>query len=107
MKSELKTEKVEIRSLGRKLQICELSAKAQIEIMEAIHMEQGLKSHFIACKYGVPEWNDETVDDLSINLPLRACTEIAEAIYKLSGIDAAKNSESVPSEDSSTDSRPN
>jgi len=102
MKSLLKTAKVRIESLGRDLEISELCAKAQIEILEVLRSENQLQSYFIVCKYGVREWQKETPEDLSLNLPLKVASEIAAAIYKLSGIEDSKNSESVPSEDSST-----
>jgi hypothetical protein len=111
MKSLLKTATVRIESLDRDLEISELCAKDQIALLEywrSIKGDHGedeplnFDGHFIVCKYGVPEWRDETTEDLSLNLPLKAATEIANAIYKLSGIEDSKNSESVPSEDSST-----
>lgn len=103
MQSFLKTKTVRIEALDRELGIVELCAKAQIEIMEAIRDEQAISTHFIACKYGVPEWAEESIESISTSLPLQAAREIAEAVYELSGIDDAKNSESAPSEDSSSD----
>ena len=104
MKSLLKTAKVRIESLDRDLEISELCAKAQIELLEYFRSSNGnnLSGHFIVCKYGVREWQKETPEDLSLNLPLKVASEVAAAIYKLSGIEESKNSESVPSEDSST-----
>lgn len=103
MQSFLKTKKLRIEALDKELTIVELCAKAQIEIMEAIRDEKAIDTHFIACKYGVPEWAQESIEDISTSLPLKAAREISDAIYELSGVDDAKNSESVPSEDSSSD----
>jgi hypothetical protein len=104
MQSLLKTATVRIESLGRDLEISELCAKAQIELLEFFRSDTGnkLHGHFIVCKYGVIEWQNESLDDLSLNIPLKVASEVADAIYKLSGIEDSKNSESVPSEDFST-----
>jgi hypothetical protein len=103
MESFLKTSVIHVESLDCDLEISELCAKAQIEILECLRSEQTLNAYFIACKYGVLEWREETTDELSMKLPLQAAREVSDAIYKLSGLDESKNSDSVPSEDSSTD----
>lgn len=70
------------------IEITELSALAQIEMMEA--KDKPFEGLFIACRHGA--WPDKTVDELKRTLTLRIANEVAEAIFELSGVEA-KNSE--------------
>jgi hypothetical protein len=103
MESFLKTATVRIESLDRDLDIRELCAKAQIEILESHRADRSMDTYFIACKYGVPEWESETLEDISMKFSLHVLKEISDAVAKLAGLDEAKNSDSAPSDDSSTD----
>lgn len=56
----------------------------------------------LLCKACVTEWGGETVDAIIENVPVRVMREISAAIFRLSGIDEAKNSEPTPSAGSSS-----
>lgn len=96
----LKTGSVTVR--GREFQIRELCTQAQIEMVEASRSDDGLKAVVIACKHGVLDWAEKTVEEIASSVPLSILQQIAESIYDLSGVES-KNSESDPSEDSSSD----
>jgi hypothetical protein len=99
VKSSLKTATVRIEALGRDLEIRELSHK----VTRLISEDEGGRSAVIICKHCVPEFADETLDDLEENLSFRATQEIATEVYKLSGADLSKNSERATTDDSSSD----
>ena len=107
MESFLKTDKVRIESLGRDFEIKELSARAQIELIELNREGRAEDSAAVVCRYGVVGWEQETIESIESGLPPKALTEIARAIYELSGVDLTKNSVGAPNEDSSSDSQLN
>lgn len=92
----LKHEFVIIEPFG-KLEIQELSAKAQMEISEAYQKEEQFKATFIACQYGVIDWRGATIDDIANAMPLSAVQEVASHVLRLSGYneDIEKNSVSA------------
>lgn len=100
MKSSLKTATVRIESLDRDIEIRELSHRAARLARE----DEADRSAVIICKHCVPEWAEESLDDLEDSLSFRTTQEVAMEVYKLSGADLAKNSERATTEDSSTDS---
>lgn len=88
MKSYLKTGEVVVEALGgEKLAIRELSARAQVALLELQRDGMANKTAPTVAKYGVIDWEQEAVDDIEVNLPAKALSEIAIAIYRLSGID--------------------
>jgi hypothetical protein len=97
MQSLLKTTEIEVAGLG-KLKIQELSAKAYFEMQG----KPGPDALAIVCKYGVLDWNGETVDSVAAAVPMRLLSEIGLKVYELSGVDAAKNSEPTQSDGSSS-----
>lgn len=97
----LKRTKVFIRSLGEELVIRQLSAKAQSEIVVAYKGNDQHQAGFIAIKYGVPQWSDLSLDEISNGLSMAQINEINDAIAALSEIEP-KNSESAPTESSSS-----
>ena len=101
MKSFLRTEEITIR--GEPLTIRELTAR------DHIAMDDLKGAEFVAaiCKHSVIEWEEESLEDIQSKVPLSMLNEIAEKIYELSGVDAAKNSVSVPSVDFSSASARN
>jgi hypothetical protein len=98
--SYLNEKAVEIESLGETVEIRELPATAQLQIMES--QDVPFEGMFIACKYGVKAWVDKPLDEIKDMLSLRQVGEISSAVLELSGFDE-KNFESDPSEDSSLD----
>jgi hypothetical protein len=107
MESFLKTDKVRIESLGREFDIRELSARAQIELIELGREGRAEDSAAVVCRYGVVGWEQETPEAIESSLPPKALTDLARAIYKLSGVDLSKNSVGALSDDSSSDSQLN
>lgn len=97
----LKRKKVRIVSLGMDLEIRQLSAKANSEIVAAYKGQSPHNAGFIAVKYGVPEWSAMTIDEIGEGLSMEHVNEINDAISKLSGIDE-KNSDSTQTESSSS-----
>ena len=85
----LKTKAVRVESLGEDILVRELSARAQIEIIEAA--EKSFEGVFIAVHYGVPDWADRSIDDLKDQLTLSQATEIAGHVFTLSGVADEKN----------------
>jgi len=117
LKSYLKTAEIEVEKLGgAKFMICELSARAQVELLELRRSSDdestAMRSTTIACKHGVSGWADESLEDIEQNVTGAALTEIALAIYRLSGIELSPDSEKKSpsanglSDDSSFDSLP-
>lgn len=102
MDSLLKTEKTQVDALGRVVALRELSAKAFADVVAAQRAEKGLEAAAIACKYGVIEWEKESVEDIMGSVTPFILNELASKIFELSGVDA-KNSEGDQSEDSSSD----
>lgn len=106
MKNHLKTEKVAIEALGEELTIRELSVKAYIEVQEVTKAGDTFKAGLVACRYGVVEWEGESVESMMPNITMRALMEIWRHIYRISGVDFdsadSKNSDSAPSANSST-----
>jgi hypothetical protein len=92
----LKRETVTVAPFGA-LELRELSARAQIEIADAYRKDKQFEAAFIACKWGVVAWSDDSVEDISRAMPLHVANEIAGHIYRLSGFheDAEKNSASA------------
>ena len=101
MRSYLNQEKVHIESIDTKLTICSLSARDHIAMAEAQRESGTEQAMLMVCKYGVKEWHDETIEELSANLPIAAVQEIFDHVARLSGFDDAKKSENGPSGDSS------
>ena len=86
MKSLLKTIDFQSKALGRKLQIRELSAAAQIELTEAHRSGvDAITKAAITCKHGVTEWRKETPDAIAGNVSFAALVEMSEAVIDLSG----------------------
>ena len=98
----LKRKVVRIESLNDEIEIRQLSAKAQAEIIVAYRDEaHRYRAGFIAAKYGVPAWSDMSIDEISDALTMIQLNEINDAISELSGIDE-KNSVSTQSDSSSS-----
>lgn len=85
----LKEGTVQVDSLNGSIKIRELSARAQIEIIEA--QDKPFEGVFIALRYGVPEWSGRQIDDLKDTLTLTQATELAGHIFALSGTPPEKN----------------
>lgn len=85
-----------------RLEIVELCALGQMKAAQA--HEAGNKFELAAwvVKYGCPKFREMSVDQIMESMSLDALQEIAEAVTDLSDLDAAKNSESTPGEDSSS-----
>lgn len=99
--SYLKEQRVFVESIGETLTIKQLPAIAQIQIMES--QESGAYDGlFVACKYGVVEWSEKTIDELKGILPMSLAVEVSGHVFALSG-DDSKKSEGVPPGDSSSD----
>lgn len=81
----LKTSTAHIDALGESIAVRELTARAQIEIIEAA--DRPFEGLFIACRYGVPAWSDKTVDQLKDELTLAQANEVAAAVFGLSGFE--------------------
>ena len=101
----LKTATVSVA--GEEFEITEPNAAAQIEILEAsrqygdeIPETANLRFAAIMCAHCVKGIGSQ--DEALNNYPLSVLLELAEKITSLSGSDAAKNSESAPSDDSSS-----
>ena len=104
MKSYLRTETIDVAGVG-KVQIRELSAAARVEMFEFQRADAKNESHLtgLTCKLGVVEWAAEKLEDIEASVGAAPLSEIAAAIYKLSGVDLAKkDSETGPSEPSSS-----
>ena len=87
----LRERQVVIESLGESITIRELSARAQVKIIEA-QEQQGYAGMFIACRYGVPAWSEKSEDEIAEMITLAQAGEIAAAVFGLSGVeDAGKN----------------
>ena len=99
MLSLLKVESARIERLGITLEIRELSGKAQAEVAAA---SSPLLAAAMVCKHGVVAWAEETPEAILESVGPKALMEIGQAIYQLSGIDLAKNSEPAPSDGSSS-----
>ena len=84
--SYLKEKMVRVEALGASLLLRELSALAQIEIMGAA--ESPFEGVFIACKHGVVDWADKSIDDLKGMMTLQQASEVAGVIFEMSGTDA-------------------
>ena len=84
--SYLKEKMVRVEALGASLLLRELSALAQIEIMGAA--EAPFEGVFIACKHGVVDWADKSIDDLKGMMTLQQASEVAGVIFEMSGTDA-------------------
>jgi hypothetical protein len=96
VQSLFKTELVSFDGVA--LTVRELSAADHIEI-------SGKPPGDVApvlCKACVAEWADETVETLVANVPARLMLDIAARVFRLSGIDEAKNSERTTSAGSSS-----
>ncbi len=82
----LKRETVEIKNLGKSIELRELNGKAQAEVMQAHGDGDVVKVSAVIVKYGVTEFDEKTVDEVMEMLPLRTLTEISDAVTKLSDI---------------------
>lgn len=99
----LKTKSVEIQSLGKTIEIRELNAKAEHEMILAHNAGEPVRAAAVSVKYGWPgEVSEMSVDQIMEEFPRRIITEISEAVLGFSG-EQAKNSESTPGDGSSTD----
>lgn len=90
----LKTAKVFIKSINEELEIRQLSAKAQTEIVAAYNGSDQTSAGFISLKHGVVAWKDKSIDEISDSLSMAQVNEINDAIAALSSIDE-KNSVST------------
>jgi hypothetical protein len=79
----LKQKTVQVESLGEGLLLRQLSAKGQISIIEAENQYDGV---LIACKYGVVDWADKSVDEIAEMITLEQAGEISTHIFALSEI---------------------
>lgn len=87
MESLLKTEKASVESLGREVELVELSYRAQMELMKAYQDGEAPLAGLIMTKHGVKEFQDETLDDLAGALPVEVVIELAALVSKFSGLD--------------------
>jgi hypothetical protein len=97
--SYLKEKSVHFDALGSSLVVRELPSIAQLEIIDA--QDKPFEGVFIACKWGVKDWADLSLDEIKQMISMRQASEISTAVFELSGVDE-KNSASDPSADSST-----
>lgn len=100
MRNSLKTKKVFIKSLGEDLVIRELSYAEHNEVVDPENKD---KVGQLVCKYGVPEFAGESIEDIGKNLSVAVVSEITVAVFGLMGVEDVKNSESVPDGDSHSD----
>lgn len=105
MESYLKTKTVRVDSLKRDFEIRELSARAQIELIELHREGRTEDSAALVCRYGVVGWDVHSIEEIESNLPAAALMELARSIYELSGVDLEKNFDGVLSADSSSASQ--
>lgn len=100
--SYLKTGKALIESINETIELVELNALGQREMMEAHTKGDMFAATASVVKYGTRKWRDMTVEEIMSDLPLTAIQEIAEKVTNLSGLDDEKNSASGLGESSST-----
>lgn len=96
MKSFFRTKEIEVE--GEKLTIRELSAGGHLLLSSSEKEAVGA----LVCSQCVLEWKDESLESIKENVPARMMNDIVAEVFKLSGIDLAKNSEATPDADSST-----
>ena len=80
--SYLKSKVVTIDGVGE-IEIRELPAIAQIEMMEA--KETPFEGLFVACRHGA--FPDKSVDEIKRMLTMKMANDIAAAVFELSGVD--------------------
>lgn len=85
----LKEKTVRVESIADSILIRELSALAQIQIIEA--QETPFEGLFIACKFGVVDWSEKSVDEIKGLVTLSQASEIAGLVFELSGLETEKN----------------
>lgn len=98
--SYLKQKTVHIESLGEDLLIRELPSAAQLQMIE--HKDSPFEGIFIACKFGVVDWAEKSLDEIKEMISMRQANEVSSAVFDISGVDV-KKSDSAPNEDSSSD----
>lgn len=96
MQSFFKTEKVTVD--GVELTIKELSVKDHLDFAS---LPSGEKAATV-CSRCVIEWHGETTQSINDNVPARVLQIVMEHIFRLSGLDDPKNSETTPVAGSST-----
>jgi hypothetical protein len=101
MLTTLIRESVKIERLGRALEIQELSARAQREISKQHESDPALAAAMVA-KFGVVEWCDETPEAILDAVGAKTLQDIGREVYRLTGVELAKNSEPAPSAGSSS-----
>lgn len=99
-----KKEKVHIEALDQSITIFEITGYAWNAVKEAIRNDDEIHSAATACAHCVEEFDGMGVNDVMKNVSASAIFEISNAIMDRSKVGKAKNSESAPSDDSSTDS---
>jgi hypothetical protein len=97
VQSLFKTEPLDLDGVA--VNVREMSAAVVLSIRDKTHDEVAL----LLCKECVVEWSGETTESISANVPVRLIRKVADAVFRLSGFDEAKNSEPTPSAGSSTD----
>jgi hypothetical protein len=83
----LKQKTIQVESLGEGLLLRQLSAKGQIAVIEANGQYDGV---LIACKHGVVDWADMSVEEISETITLEQAGEIASHIFDLSELKEKK-----------------
>ena len=86
MKSLLKKGSVHVESLGREVELLELSYKAQMEIVKAYNEGEQELSGLIMIKHGVPEFGKETLEAIGAALPVQVVMELGNAVAEFSGM---------------------
>ena len=99
-----KKEKVYIQALDQSITILEITGYAWNEVKETIQNNDEIHSAATACAHCVEEFDGMGVGDVMKNVSASAIFEISNAVMERSKLSEAKNSESAPSDDSSTDS---
>lgn len=103
MKSYLQTKTIHVEGLGE-ITIRELSTKGQNELSKVFENE-ATRVHLpaLACKLCVPEWENDTVEDIEANVGVKALADLMRAIYEYSRIEtvAAAAGQTVNGEDRS------
>jgi len=97
-----KSEKRRIENLARDVDLIEMNVKGEAEMLQAHRDGDSLRAAAVTVKYGCKDFAEQSVDEIMDALPRRTVQELSQAILDLSGGDA-KNSESTPSESSSSD----
>ena len=82
---ELKRGKAHIETLGREVELVELSYRAQMEMMKA-YSEDNSDVAPIMIKHGVVEFADKTIDEIATGYPFPVIIELSDAVQEFSGL---------------------